>query len=257
MTRFAANLTLMFTEHGFLDRFAAAADAGFDTVECMFPYEAAPDVVAATLARHKLTQALFNFPAGDFSRGDRGLAALPLRQQEFDASIATALDYAAATGCRILHVMAGLGAPGDAAAEAAYRDNLKKACDAAAAQGITLVIEPINSRDVPGYFLQDFHRAASVIAELKRPNLKLLFDIYHRQVLHGDVTRGLEAMMPITAHVQIASVPGRNEPGSGELDDMGIFRTLDRLGYDGVVGLEYRPRAGTIAGLDWMKDLRR
>lgn len=257
MTRFAANLTLMFTEHAFLDRFAAAADAGFDTVEYMFPYEAAPDVVAAALARHKLTQALFNFPGGDFSKGDRGLAALPARQAEFDASLGKALDYAAATNCKRLHVMAGLGAPGDAAAEAAYRGNLKKACDAAAPKDITIVIEPINTRDVPGYFLHDFAKAAAIIAELQRPNLKLLFDIYHRQILHGDVVKGLEALMPVTGHVQIASVPGRNEPGSGELDDMRIFETLDALGYGGVVGLEYRPKAGTVPGLAWMRKLPR
>ena len=223
------------------------------------PYEKTnPQVlrVLRPLTRNRLTQALFNFPAGDWAKGDRGLAALPARQDEFRASIPKALEYAAATGVKLLHVMAGVAEPGDAKAEAAYRENLKLACAAAQPHGLAILIEPINTRDVPGYFLRDFAQAAAIIAELGLPNLKLLFDIYHRQILHGDVIKGLETLLPVTGHVQTASVPGRNEPGTGELDDKRVFETLDRLGYGGVVGLEYRPKAGTIPGLAWMQAIK-
>ena len=249
--RFAANLSWLFQEWPFLDRFAAAADAGFTAVEYLFPYDHAPGDIAQALARHKLKQVLFNLSPGDFAAGDRGLAAFPERRAEFRASVESALNYARATGTPRLHLMAGI-AEGDAAI-AAYRDALKFACEAAAPHGIEILIEPINGRDIPGYLMNDFGLAERLINESKLPNLRLQFDIYHRQILHGDVTRGLELLLPITGHIQVASVPGRHEPTTGELDDARVFETLTRLGYGGHIGCEYRPANGTLAGLSWMK----
>lgn len=197
-------------------------------------------------------QALFNAPPGDWQVGERGLAALPERRAEFDASIERALVYAAATGAKRLHVMAGIANPADPAAKASYERAILHACDRAEEAGLDILLQPINPRDMPGYFLNDFNLAAALIQRLHRPNLKLQFDIYHRQIIHGDVTRGLEALLPVTGHVQVASVPGRHEPGFGELDDMRIFQLLDEMGYLGFVGCEYWPAGATLDGLGWM-----
>ncbi|MFC2969736.1 2-oxo-tetronate isomerase [Acidimangrovimonas pyrenivorans] len=253
MPRFAANLTMMFTELPFLDRFGAAAAAGFDAVEYLFPYDFPAEILAERLQAHGLTQALFNLPPGDWAAGDRGLAALPDRAAEFRASIATALAYAEATGAGRVHVMSGLADRNDAGAVRAYREALARLSDAAGGQGREVMIEPINPRDMPGYFLDDFDFAADLIAALDLPNLKLQFDIYHRQILHGDVLTGLRQMMPLIGHVQVASVPERHEPGTGELDDIRVLRELDALGYGGFVGCEYRPATGTVAGLGWLR----
>jgi len=253
MPEFAANLSFMFTEWDFLDRFQAAADAGFNAVEYLFPYEHSPDVIAARLERAGVTQALFNLPAGDWAAGERGLAALPDRFDGVRASVARALPYIQATGVRRVHMMAGIAGAQDPAAMVAYRGAVSYASERLADVGVDLLIEPINGRDMPGYFLNDFHFAAALIAELALPNLRLQFDIYHRQILHGDVLKGLEALMPITGHVQVASVPKRNEPGTGELDDARVFAQLDALGYDGYVGCEYRPAGGTVEGLGWFR----
>lgn len=253
MPRFAANLTMMFTEVPFLDRFAAAAQAGFDAVEYLFPYDHEPQDIAAALSENGLTQALFNLPPGDWAAGERGLAALPDRSADFRASVTTALRYAQATGVRRLHMMAGLADRSDAAASSAYRQALCYACEQAGAVGLDIVIEPINKRDMPGYFLNDFPYAADLIASLNLPNLKLQFDIYHRQILHGDVTKGLQQWMPIIGHIQIAAVPDRHEPGTGELDDFRILRGLDDMGYTGFVGCEYRPAGSTVSGLHWLQ----
>lgn len=256
MPVFAANLTMMFTEWPFLDRFDAAADAGFRAVEYLFPYDHAPDEVARRLERNGLTQALFNMPPGDWAAGDRGLAALPERFEEFRAGVAKALDYAAATGCRRLHMMAGLGDPADPVAVRAYRRAVDYAGEALAARGIELLLEPINGRDMPGYFLNDFGLAERLIADSGLPNFRLQFDLYHRQILHGDVTMALRRLMPLTGHVQIASVPSRNEPDGEELNWPFLFGELDRLGYGGFVGCEYRPRAATPEGLGWFAPYR-
>lgn len=253
MPRFAANLSLMFNEHAFLDRFAAAAAAGFRAVEFLFPYEHAPEEIAGRLAANGLELALFNLPPGDWAKGERGIAVRLGDDPEFRATVDLALSYAEATGCRRLHMMAGLADPADAAAAARYRDALLFASDRAGAAGRTILIEPLNGRDMPGYFLNDFGRAADLIADLGRPNIRLQYDIYHRQILHGDVLKSLEALMPVIGHVQTASVPGRNEPGTGELDDFRVFAALDGLGYDGYVGCEYRPAAGTVEGLGWLE----
>lgn len=251
MPHFAANLSMMFNEWAFLDRFAAAADAGFDAVEFLFPYDYAPDEIARRLQRHGLTQALFNLPPGNWQLGERGLAALPHRVDEFQQSVARALDYARATGVKRLHLMSGNAERADPAHQAAYRKSIVYACAAAAPAGINIVIEPINPRDMPGYFLNDFAFAVSLIDELKLSNLKLQYDIYHRQILHGDVMKSLEALLTLIGHVQIASVPSRNEPMTGELDDARIFQHLDALGYAGFVGCEYRPAGKTLDGLGW------
>ncbi len=256
MPRFAANLSMMFNEYPFLDRFGAAAGQGFEAVEFLFPYEHAPDAIAARLREHRLTLALFNLSPGDFMAGERGLAALPERRGEFEASVDIALRYARTTGAKTLHVMAGNAPSGAAVHEAAYEDALRFACEKAAGDNVTIVIEPINRRDMPAYFLNDFEQAAALIRRLALPNLKLQFDIYHRQILHGDVVRGLEAMADIIGHVQVASVPERHEPFTGELDDGRIFEAVDRIGYRGFIGCEYRPAAATIAGLGWFAPFR-
>lgn len=257
MPRFAANLTMMFAEHPLPDRFAAAADAGFDAVEILFPYELEPERLARLLDDAGLTLALFNLPPGDWQAGERGVAALPGRAAEFRAGLSTALLYAEATGVGRLHLMAGIAASGDPAARGRYLDAVKEAADAAGPLGIDILVEPINPRDMPGYFLADFDRALEIVAAAGRPNVALQFDVYHRQIIAGDVTRAIEAMLPRIGHVQVASVPDRHEPGTGELDDARIFALLDRVGYKGFVGCEYRPAAGTVAGLGWFEPWRR
>jgi hydroxypyruvate isomerase len=256
MPRLAANLSMMFNEWPFLERFAKAKAAGFTAVEYLFPYEHPVEAIGAALQTNTLVQALFNLPPGDWAAGDRGLAALPARKDEFRAGVKTALQYAAATGVKRLHVMSGHGTRDDASARAAYIDALRFACEQAGPAGIDILVEPINGRDMPGYFMNDFNFAADLIAELDLPNLKLQFDIYHRQIIHGDVLTGLKQLFPLIAHIQIASVPARNEPGTGELDDFRVLKELDALGYTGFVGCEYRPAAGTLAGLTWREKLQ-
>lgn len=251
MPKFAANLTMMFNEWDFLDRFKAAADKGFEAVEFLFPYGHPPEAIGQALADNHLTQALFNMPPGDWAAGERGLACLPERADEFKAGVTTALTYAAATGVKRLHMMAGMGKASDPAALAAYRKAVTHAAERLGAAGLDLVLEPINGRDMPGFFLNDFGLAVAEIAAANRPNVKLQFDIYHRQIIHGDVTKALEALLPITGHIQIASVPSRNEPDGEELNYPFLFAALDRLGYGGYVGCEYRPRGKTVDGLGW------
>lgn len=251
MPRFAANLSMLFPELPFLDRFGAAARAGFDAVEFLFPYDHTPEAIADRLAAHHLTQALFNLPPGDWAAGERGMASLPGREAEFRDGVKTGLTYAKATGCRRFHMMAGLANPADPAAVTRYCEALRHLCGEAG--DLQVMIEPINPRDMPGYFLNSFDLAADLIADLDLPNLKLQFDIYHRQIIHGDVLTALRELMPIIGHVQIASVPARHEPGTGELNDHLLLTELDALGYSGFVGCEYRPAGDTIAGLGWMR----
>ncbi len=256
MPRFAANLSTMFTEHPFLDRFAAAAAAGFAAVEFLFPYEHPPEAIAAQLDRHKLVLALFNMPPGDWAAGERGFAALPDRFEAVCAGVETALPYAQATGATRLHLMAGLADPAAPAAQAAYRRSVAWAAERLARAGLDLVLEPINGRNMPGYFLNSFDAAAALVTELGLPNLKLQFDLYHCQIVHGDVTTRLRRMLPLIGHVQTASVPSRQEPGSEEANDAFLFAELDRLGYAGFIGCEYFPRAGTREGLGWFEPYR-
>jgi hydroxypyruvate isomerase len=253
MPKFAANLSMMFNEWDFLDRFDAAAEAGFTAVEYLFPYDFPPEAIADRLRRNHLTQALFNIPPGDWAAGERGMAALPERFADVKAGVAKALDYAEATGAKRLHLMAGNAASSSIEAQVAYARSVAFAADALAAKNILLLLEPINSRNMPGYFLNDFSYAEKLIAELGLSNLKLQFDIYHRQIMHGDVVKALERLLPIVGHVQVASVPDRHEPGTGELNEDYIFAALDRLGFDGFVGCEYIPAGKTLDGLGWFK----
>lgn len=256
MPRFAANLSMMFNEVPFLDRFQKAAEAGFEAVEYLFPYEFPADEIAARLQQFNLTQALFNLPPGDWAKGERGLAAFPERAAEFDAALQTALPYAKATGVKKIHMMAGLADRKNPMAAASYKHSVRKAAEFFAPHGVDILLEPINARGMPGYFLNDFAFTVDVINELALPNVKLQFDIFHRQIIHGDVVMAMRAMFPLIGHVQVASVPSRHEPMSEELNDAFIFAELDRLGYDGFIGCEYIPAGKTEDGLGWFKTYR-
>ncbi|WEX74623.1 hydroxypyruvate isomerase family protein [Sinorhizobium numidicum] len=257
MPVFAANLTMMFNEWSFLDRFDAATEAGFTAVEYLFPYEAPPEVIADRLARNNLQQALFNLPPGEWAAGERGIAALPGRFDGLKADVEQALDYAAATGVKRLHLMAGLADPSDPEAASCYRRSVAYTAERLADKGIDLLLEPINARNMPGYFLNDFGAAERLITELGLANVKLQFDIYHRQIMHGDVAMALRRLLPITGHIQIASVPSRHEPDDEELNYPYLFAEIDRLGYGGFVGCEYTPRGRTLDGLNWFKPFAR
>jgi hydroxypyruvate isomerase len=250
MPRFAANLAYLFTERAFMDRFGAAAAAGFRAVELRHPYEHAPSAVRAELDRHGLTMLGINTPPGQ--AGEPGVAALPGREQEFAVLFRQALDYAVAIGGRQIHVMAGVVPPEQRpAAERTFVANLIAAADAAAAQDVTLLIEPINPRDRPDYFLTRAEHAAAIIGQVDRANVRLQFDFYHMQIVGGDLIRRFEKLFPIVGHVQVAAVPSRHEPDEGEVNYPAIFAALDRLGYQGFVAAEYQPRAKTEDGLGW------
>ena len=254
MPDFAANLSFMFTEWTFLDRFKAAADAGFTAVEYLFPYDHAPDELARRLESAGVSQALFNLPPGDWAAGERGLAALPDRFEEVQAGLERALPWIEATKVPRVHLMAGIADWNDPLAMAAYRRSLEHVGGRLAEAHVDLLIEAINPIDMPGYFLNSVDNAAGLIPLMQRPNLKLQFDIYHCQIIHGEVTRRMRRLMPIIGHVQIASVPGRNEPDGEELNYPYLFQELDLLGYGGFVGCEYRPRGKTLDGLGWLAD---
>ncbi|MEM9059606.1 MAG: 2-oxo-tetronate isomerase [Pseudomonadota bacterium] len=251
MPKFAANLSMMFNEHGFLDRFAAAAKCGFRGVEFLFPYDFDAAEIRSALDASQLEQALFNVPPGDWEAGERGMAAIPGREQEFRDTFLKALDYASVIEPDAVHVMAG-NASGKSA-QATFVDNLAWAT--AEAGDRLLVIEPINSRDMPGYFLSRSDQAMAIIGTVGAANLKLQFDIYHTQIMEGDLTRRLERLLGDIGHIQIAGVPERHEPDSGEINYPHLFAQMDALGYDGWVGCEYRPRGQTEVGLDWMTTL--
>ena len=250
MPKFAASLNLMFTEWPLLDRFAAARDAGFTAVEVQFPYAETPEAIAQRLTKAGLELVLINTPRGPAEAGGRGLGALPEQASAFRAAFAQALDYMTATGCRQVHVMAGAGPSADAAT---FEASLRHAAEQLAPIGGTALLEPLNRFDNPGYFLGDFNLAAAIIQRLALANVRLQYDFYHRQRLHGEIVSSLTELLPIIGHVQFAGVPGRHEPDDGELDYGTLFATLDRLGYTGWVGAEYIPRAGTLAGLGWLE----
>jgi hydroxypyruvate isomerase len=253
MPRFAANLSMMFTEAPFLDRFGLAARAGFRAVEFLFPYEHPAAEIAARLKQHGLQQVLFNAPPGDWAAGERGTAALPGREAEFRDGIAKALDYAAALSCPRLHVMAGLapaGVPRDTLL-ATYAANLAWTAEQCATAGVKPVIEPINHRDIPGFFLNTTDQAAAIIQAVGPERLGMQFDLYHCQVTEGDLVKRVEKHLPLIAHMQVADNPGRNEPGTGEVNWPYVFRRIDELGFRGWIGCEYRPAGETAAGLGW------
>jgi hydroxypyruvate isomerase len=257
MPKFAANLSMMFSEVPFLERFEAARQAGFKAVEFLFPYEYAADAIAQQLQRNQLQNVLFNMPPGDWASGERGMASIPGREAEFLRGVADALAYAQALGTPRLHVMAGL-LPADANKalhRATYVQNLRYACAKAAQHGITLLIEPINTRDIPGYFLNTQADAHAIRKEVGADNLQVQMDFYHVQIMEGDIAMKVQQYLPHIGHIQIAGVPERNEPDTGEVNYAYLFRLLDRLGYDGWIGCEYRPAKGTVEGLAWIKGL--
>ena len=251
MPRFAANLSFLYNEHAFLDRFAAAAADGFRAVEFLFPYEETAERVAKTAQDAGVEIVLFNLPPGDWARGERGLAALKGREAEFDAALAKALDYAKILRCPRVHAMAGRVE--DGADFATYLANLRRAAPVAAAAAIDLAIEPINTRDIPGYFLNRQDEAHAIRTAVGAPNLGVQMDLYHCQIVEGDVARKIERYLAGVSHMQVAGVPDRHEPDTGELNYPYLFELIDRLGYRGHIGCEYRPRTTTTAGLGWLK----
>ena len=258
MPRFAANLSMMYIEVPFLERFAAAANDGFKAVEYLFPYDFPAEQVKSQLTDNGLTQITFNAKPGDWNKGERGIACHPGRVDEFKHSIDQALAYARVLGNKKLHVMAGISHPNFSHAEqrATYLSNLAYCARLAQQENITVLIEPINTRDMPGYFLTHQEQAQAICAELAAPNVQVLFDIYHCQIMEGDISQKLKRDMrrPFggIGHIQIASVPQRNEPNLGELDCHYLFKLIDELGFDGWIGCEYRPLGATSAGLNWM-----
>ncbi len=250
MPRFAANLSTMYTEFPFLQRFEAAAQDGFEAVECQFPYEQPAAEVAAALRGAGLKQVLINAPAGNAAAGERGIASLPGREAEFDAGLDRAIEYAQALDCPRVHLMAGLLADESnrARQHASYVANLRRAARRLAQHGLTAVIEPINPRDVPGYLINSQAQGHAIVDEVGEPNLKVQMDLYHCQIVEGDLATKIRSYLPRVGHVQIAGVPGRHEPDVGEINYPYLFALLDELGYDGWIGCEYVPRAGTSVG---------
>lgn len=259
MPRFAANLSMLFTDVDFVERFARAAAAGFQGVEYLFPYAWGKDLLRQRLDDFQLQQALFNMPPGDWDAGERGLAALPGRENEFREGVEQALDYARHLACPRLHAMAGCPDAG-VSAEAArqvYVDNLQYAARLCAQHGITLLIEPINNIDMPGYFLTTSAQAGAVLEAVGADNLRIQYDCYHMQIMEGNLAATMERLLPRIGHIQIAGVPGRHEPDVGEIHYPYLFGCLDDWGYGGWIGCEYRPRGETDAGLGWFAAFRR
>jgi hydroxypyruvate isomerase len=266
MPRFAANLHYLFTEHPFLDRFKAASGSGFRAVEFQVPYDYPPAELRARLHAHGLTMVLFDAPMGDWDTGDRGLAAVPGREAQFRESLPRVVEYAHALDCNLVHVMAGVVGPATdyAQAERVYVENLRHAADFLRPHGVRVVIEPINRKlgvvqggasytteGMHGYFLNHSDHARRIIERVGSENLFLHLDVYHMQMLEGHLAETLRANIDLLRHVQIAGVPGRHEPDVGEIHYPYLFELLDQAGYDGWVGCEYRPLAGTAAGLGW------
>ncbi len=259
MVQFAANLSLMFNEVGFLDRFAAAAAAGFKGIEYLFPYAFDKAELRERLDEHGLTQVLFNLSGGDWDGGERGLTSLPDRVGEFQDSVGQAIDYAKALDCPMLHALPGL------VAEAADRDevdrvyleNLRFAAKALKQEGLKLLIEPINTQDMPSVYLNHTAQALRIMDEVGADNLYLQYDVYHMQIMEGDLAQTIERHLPRIAHIQIAEVPGRHEPGTGEIDYDFLFSHLDRIVYRGWLGCEYKPAGRTTDGLGWFKPYAR
>jgi hydroxypyruvate isomerase len=257
MPQFAANLTMLFNELPFLDRFAAAADAGFDAVEFMFPYDYEPAQIADTLAANGQRLVLHNLQAGDWAGGDRGIACQPGRAAEFRAGVELAVRYAQALNCPRLNCLAGIPAGDAAEARQMLVENLRYAAGALSDAGIELLLEPVNTRDVPGFFVNTVKQALSILDDVGSSAARLQFDIYHTQVMEGDIANKIEANFGRIGHVQLADNPGRHEPGTGEINYAYLFGQLDELGYGGWVGCEYRPRGATTAGLGWLTPYRR
>ena len=259
MPRFSANLSMLFGEHDFLDRFDAAADAGFKGIEYVGPYDHAPEAVAARLKKNGLTQVLFNLPPGDWAKGERGIAVLPERVDEFRKGVETAITYAKALDCKQVNCLAGIAPDGAdmAALEELFVDNLRYAAPRLKDAGVRLLIEPINTIDIPGFFLNTSRQALALMDKVGSDNLYLQYDIYHMQIMEGDLARSMEKHLPRIAHIQLADNPGRHEPGTGEINYPFLYDHLDRIGYTGWAGAEYKPKNTTVEGLGWFEDLSR
>ena len=256
MPRFAANLSFLFPELPLIERIDAAASCGFRAIEILNPYEVPAQAIAARLKAHDLTQVLINTPPGDPARGERGLTALPGREAAYREALSRALDYCGALGCGLLHSTGGIMPPGTDRArfEATYRANLAHAAAEAAKQGVTITIEPLNDIDTPNVFLSRLAHARAVLRDVARPNLRLQFDAYHTQLMEGEVIGHYRDCLPLIAHLQVSSVPGRHEPDTtAPIDFPAFFRAVDDSGYAGWVSCEYRPRGDTRAGLAWAK----
>ena len=258
MPKFAANLSMLFTEEDFLDRFDAAARAGFKGVEYLFPYDHEATDIKKRLDDNGLTQVLFNLPAGDWGAGERGIACHSDRVEEFRSGVDKAIDYARILGCKQVNCLAGIQPEGvsDADAHKTLAENLRFAADKLEQAGILLIAEPINTRDIPGFFLTHTAQALALFDEVGSNNLKLQYDIYHMQIMEGDLAPTIEKHFERIAHVQLADNPGRHEPGTGEINYPFLFGHLDRLGYAGWIGCEYKPVAGTREGLGWLDSVR-
>jgi len=253
MPKFAANLTMMFNEIDFPDRFEAAAKAGFRGVEYLFPYAYDKHQLADKLKTHKLTQVLHNLPAGDWGAGERGIGCLPVRVGEFQDGVGKAIEYATALGCQQINCLAGI-APKEASPDAlrkTFVENLRFAAGKLKAAGIRLLIEPINTFDIPGFYLSRTAQALEIMNEVGSDNLFLQYDVYHMQRMEGELAASLKNHLARIRHIQIADNPGRNEPGTGEINYSFLFRHIDQIGYDGWIGCEYKPATNTVAGLGW------
>ena len=253
MPHLAANLTMMFNEGSFLDRFGLAAAGGFKAVEYMFPYDYESGALRQKLEQHGLVQILHNLPAGNWGAGDRGIACLPNRVTEFEAGVDKAIQYAHALGCKQLNCLAGIR-PVKLDVETAHKTfvrNLQYASRRLETAGIKLLIEPVNTRDIPGFFLSHTSQAIEIMDEVESGNLFLQYDVYHMQVMEGDLAPTIERLLPRIAHIQVADTPGRHEPGTGEINYSFLFDFIDRLGYQGWIGCEYKPATTTEAGLGW------
>jgi hydroxypyruvate isomerase len=255
MPKFSANLTFLYTDLPLLDRFAAAAKSGFKGVEYMSPYEEKKEDLVGRLRDNGLTQVLHNLPAGNWAAGERGVAIFPDRVDEFRSGVHQAVEYASALGCKLVNCIVGV-APRDADARALQKTlvvNLAFAAAELAKAKIKLLVEPINTRDIPGFYLNRTDQALRLIDEVGSDNLFVQYDIYHMQIMEGDLARTMEANLKRIAHVQLADNPGRNEPGTGEINYPFLFKHLDKIGYSGWIGCEYKPLTNTVAGLGWMK----
>jgi hydroxypyruvate isomerase len=253
--KFCANLTMLYNEHTFLERFAVAAKDGFKGVEYLFPYAYPKEALAEGLQRNGLIQVLHNLPAGDWDGGERGIACLPDRVQEFQDGVGRAVEYATALRCPQVNCLAGKapeGVPADAVRQT-FVDNLRFAAAELGKAGIRLLIEPVNTRDIPGFYLRYTAQAEEILDEVGSDSLFLQYDFYHTQVMQGDLVPTFRRLKDRIAHVQIADNPGRNEPGTGEINYGFVFKALDDEGYGGWVGCEYKPRGDTSAGLSWLR----
>jgi len=257
MPRFAANLTMLFNELPFMQRFEAASRAGFQAVEYLFPYAFDKKELAAALRDNGLAQVLHNLPAGNWEAGERGIACDPARVEEFRAGVARAIDYASALGCPQLNCLIGKLPAGLTAADArgTVVENLRFAAKELQAAGIRLLVEPVNSFDIPGFYLTRTDQALALIDEVASPNLLLQYDIYHAQRMEGELGATLSKNIARIGHIQLADNPGRGEPGTGEINYPWLFRHIDSLGYSGWIGCEYKPRASTLEGLGWRSAL--